>query len=78
MKRLQKFVEEGPYGEKPGRTAYALCSSNLPEPGKDLEWKTVTPFSPADEVMAEPRLKVVFELAVRRGFAIAEPRSTAI
>jgi hypothetical protein len=33
MHRLQKFVEQGRYGEKPGRTAYAFGPGNLPEPG---------------------------------------------
>ena len=74
MNRLQKFVEQGPYGEKPGRTAYTFGPGNLPEPGENLEWKPVTSFSVADELIAEPSLKVVFRLAIRNGCAIRRPR----
>jgi hypothetical protein len=76
MNRLQKFIEQGASGEKPGRIAYAFGPSNLPEAGKGLEWKSVSPFSAADEVMAEPGLKEVFQAAVRDGLAVLEPRST--
>jgi hypothetical protein len=34
MNRLQKFIEQGAYGEKPGRIAYAFGPSNVPEAGK--------------------------------------------
>ncbi len=37
MHRLQKFVEQGAYSEKPGRTAYTFGPGNLPEPGENLE-----------------------------------------
>jgi hypothetical protein len=34
MNRLRKFVEQGAYREKPGRTAYAFGPGNLPERAK--------------------------------------------
>jgi hypothetical protein len=76
MNRLQKFVEQGPYGEKPGRTAYAFGPGNLPEPSNGLQWKPVTPFSAADEVMRDAGLKDVFKAAIAKGCAIVEARST--
>jgi hypothetical protein len=76
MNRLQKFIEQGAYGEKAGRTAYAFGPDNLPEPNNNMKWKPVAPFSPADELMVEAGLKEVFEVALRKGFAVVEPRST--
>jgi len=70
MNRLQKFVEQGAYGEKPGRTAYAFGPGNLPEPGKGLRWGTVTPFRPADELMENTRLKEIFQAAIATGCAV--------
>ena len=40
---------------------------NLPEPGKDLEWKPVTSFSVADEPIKDPGLKDVFKTAISNG-----------
>jgi hypothetical protein len=37
MNRLQKFVEQGAFGQRAGRTAYAFNASILPEPGKGLK-----------------------------------------
>jgi hypothetical protein len=76
MNRLQKFIEQGAYGEKAGRTAYAFGPDNLPEPNNNMKWKPVAPFSPADELMVEAGLKEVFEVALRKGFTVVEPRST--
>jgi hypothetical protein len=70
MHRLQKFVEQGPYGEKPGRTAYALRLDNLPAPGKGLKWKPVTSFRPADDLMENAGLKEVFQAAIMNGCAV--------
>ena len=70
MNRLQKFVEQGPYGEKPGRTAYAFGPDNLPEPGTGLEWKLVSSFSVADELIANAGLKDVFKAAIKDGCAV--------
>jgi hypothetical protein len=70
MNRLQKFVEQGPYGEEPGRTAYAFGPDNLPEPDKGLEWQPVTSFRPADELMEDAGLKDVFKSAIKNGYAV--------
>jgi hypothetical protein len=70
MNRLQKFVERGAYGEKPWRTAYAFGPGNLPEPGAGLEWKPVTSFRPADELIDNAGLKEVFNAALKDGCAV--------
>jgi hypothetical protein len=70
MNWLQKFVEQGPYGEKPGRTAYAFSPDHLPAPSKDLEWQPVTSFRPADELLADTGLKEVFQAALTNGCAV--------
>jgi hypothetical protein len=70
MNRLQKFVEQGPYGEKLGRTAYAFGPGNLPAAANGLEWKPVIPFSAADEVMRYAGLKDVFRAAIASGCAV--------
>lgn len=74
MNRLQKFVEQGTYGEKPGRTAYVIDADNLPAATAGHTWKPVRSFSAADEVMAEPGLKEVFLAAVRNGVAVVDRR----
>ncbi|MVT69991.1 hypothetical protein GPL21_33450 [Bradyrhizobium pachyrhizi] len=71
MNRLQKFVEQGAYGERPGRTAYAFNATMLPEPTAGLDWRPVAGFSAGDEVLKERGLKTVFQTAIKRGFAIA-------
>ncbi|WP_369722018.1 hypothetical protein AB8Z38_34620 [Bradyrhizobium sp. LLZ17] len=74
MNRLQKFVEQGAsYGERPGRTAYAFNAAMLPEPTKGLDWRPVTGFSAADEVLADAGLKQVFEAAIKHGYALVTP-----
>lgn len=73
MNRLQKFVEQGAYGERPGRTAYAFNASTLPEPKKGLDWRPVAEFSAADEILADASLKQVFEAALKYGYAVIAP-----
>ncbi|OPY98938.1 hypothetical protein A5906_30755 [Bradyrhizobium sacchari] len=73
MSRLQKFVEQGGYGERTGRTAYAFNASNLPEATKGLDWRPIAGFSPADEVLEDPNLKQVFEAALKHGYALVTP-----
>jgi hypothetical protein len=70
MNRLQKFVEQGTYGEGPGRTAYAFGPGNLPEPGKDLQWRPVASFCPADELIENAGLKEIFQSAIANGCAV--------
>lgn len=61
MNRLSKFEERGAYGEGPGRVAYALVTDRLPEPAPRMEWCLVSPFSVADEILANPRMKGSFQ-----------------
>jgi hypothetical protein len=70
MKRLRKFVEKGAYGEGPGRTAYVMDPSSLPESAKDMKWQEVASFSAADEVFNDGGLKTVFKTAIDKGWAI--------
>ena len=70
MNRLQKFIEQGAFGERPGRTAYAFNATVLPEPTKGLDWRPVTGFSPADEILGDPDLKQVFAAALKHGYAV--------
>ena len=73
MNRLQKFVEQGAYSERAGRTAYAFNATALPEPAKGLDWRPVAGFSAADEVLADAGLKSVFEAAIKHGYALVGP-----
>jgi hypothetical protein len=75
MKRLQKFVERGAYGEGPLRTAYALDVDTLPEPAEGKHWHLVDAFSAADEVLNDPALKAIFKLAIERGCAVVTPKA---
>jgi hypothetical protein len=70
VNRLRKFVERGPYGESPGRTAYVFDTLALPEPFAGLEWLAVDGSSAAEEVLKHPGLKGVFKTAIERGCAV--------
>lgn len=78
MNRLQKFVEQGACGEKPGRTAYAFGSGNLPELSEGLEWKPVTSFRPAEELMENAGLKEVFKPPSRMPAPSSAPPETNV
>jgi hypothetical protein len=43
--RLQKFIERGSHDEGPGRVAYVLDVSALPQPAKGKEWLRIDSFS---------------------------------
>ncbi|OKO76364.1 hypothetical protein [Bradyrhizobium sp. NAS96.2] len=70
MKRLQKFVERGAYGDGPGRTAYALDPAKLPEPNAGFEWRVVSDFRPGEAILADQRLKPLFQRALETGVAL--------
>ncbi|MCP3392336.1 hypothetical protein NLM27_26665 [Bradyrhizobium sp. CCGB12] len=70
MNRLQKFVERGAFGEGPGRAAYVLDPTKLPNPSRGFEWHVVSDFMPGEAILAEPRLKPVFEAALKDGCAV--------
>lgn len=71
MNRLQKFIEQGAFGERSGRTAYAFNATVLPEPTKGLDWRPVHDFSPGDAILQDPGLKQVFASAIKYGYAVA-------
>jgi hypothetical protein len=73
VNRLRKYIERTPDGREL-RVAYAMTLTALPDARPRSQWQEVAPFSAADEVLAEPELKVVFKAAIERGFAIV-PRS---
>ena len=73
MKRLQKFVEKGPYGEGHGRTAYLLGLGTLPPPADGMEWQPVDTFNAGDELLKHPGLKEVFKVAIDKGCAVIAP-----
>ena len=70
MNRLQKFVEQGAFGEAPGRTAYAINPSKLPAPTRGLEWRPVDGFQPGEAILANQGLKSVFQRALEDGVAL--------
>ena len=70
MKRLQKFVERGDYGEGPGRTAYALDPAKLPDPTAGFKWRVVDDFKPGEAILVNQGLKSVFQRALEDGVAL--------
>ena len=73
MNLLRKFVEMGETKQEIGRIAFATDPSALPEPSVGLAWHPATSFNAADELIANPRLKTVFEEALRQGCAFTRP-----
>jgi hypothetical protein len=76
--RLQKFVEQGAFGEKSGRVAYGFRLDLLPEASDGMSWRKIESFSAGDELLTNAGLKEVFKTAIERGCALvtnpAEPR----
>ena len=70
MTRLQKFIEQGAYGEKSGRVAYAFNFNSLPQPNNGMDWQIAHSFDVADELLKDPGLKDVFKVAIEKGHAI--------
>ena len=70
LTRLRKFIEQGAYGEKSGRIAYAFNLNSLPRPNDGMDWQTVPSFNVADELLKEPGLKDVFKVAIEMGYAL--------
>ena len=73
MNRLRKFVEMGETKQEIGRIAFATDPSALPEPSVGLAWHSASSFNAADELVANPRLKTIFEEALREGCACTRP-----
>ena len=70
MNRLQKFVEQGAYGEGPGRTAYAMDPAKLPQANAGFQWRVVKDFRPGEAILADQRLKPLFQRALKDGVAL--------
>lgn len=70
LNRLRKFIEQGPYGEGPGRSAYAFEAATLPAPAAGMKWHPVADFSAAEELLQDPDLKAVFKAALDNGYAV--------
>jgi hypothetical protein len=70
LNRLRKFVEQGPFGEGRGRSAYAFTASILPTPSSGMTWRRVADFSAAEELLRDPGLKEVIKAAIDNGFAV--------
>ncbi len=70
MNRLQKFIEQGAYGEKSGRVAYAFASSLLPEPAEGMDWRVAPSFNAANELLNDESLAKVFKAAIDNGHAV--------
>ena len=73
MNRLRKFVEIGETKQEIGRIAFAKDASALPEPSVGLAWHPASSFNAADELITNPRLKTIFEEALREGCAFTRP-----
>jgi hypothetical protein len=70
MNRLQKFIEQGAYGEKSGRVAYVLRLDTLPDAIEGMTWQNVQPFSAADDLLENASLRDVFKAAIANGCAV--------
>jgi hypothetical protein len=73
--RLQKFIEQGAYGEKSGRVAYVLRLDSLPETGEGMAWRKAESFNAADDLLRDVGLKDVFKVAIEKGCAIVTPKA---
>ena len=57
MTGLQKFIEQGAYGEKSGRVAYVSRLDSLPEAGEGMTWQKAESFIAADDLLRDAGLK---------------------
>ena len=66
-------MEQGAYGEKSGRVAYAFKLSSLPQPNEGMNWRghELANCAPvADELLKDPGLKDVIKVAIEKGYAL--------
>jgi hypothetical protein len=68
MNQLQNFVERGVYGIT--RVAYVSQPRFLPPSAEGMDGRNIASFSAIDEVLDNPRLKAVFQVAIQKGLAI--------
>jgi hypothetical protein len=75
MTGLHKFVEKGHHGEETGRAAYVFQSSSLPQPTEGTLWHPVRSFNAAEELLSDPTLGAVFEMAIENGCAVVAAKA---
>jgi hypothetical protein len=68
--RLQKFIETSAHDQSPGRAAYVLDVSALPQPASGKEWQRIDSFSAAEEVLNDLGLRSIFKRAIEKGCAL--------
>ena len=73
MNQLQKFLEVSAATAGTGRVAYASDPHALPKPYVGLHWQPIKGFCVANELLKEPRLKEVFQRAIKQGYALTRP-----
>ena len=73
MVRLKKYIEWMSRGRRTNRIAYVMKEWDLPTPVPGVEWRIDEKLSPADELLHDPELKVVFE-ALEKGVEVITRR----
>jgi hypothetical protein len=68
--QLQKFIETIAHDQSPGRAAYVLDASAMPQPASGKEWQRIDSFSAAEEALNYPGLKSIFKRAIEKGCAV--------
>lgn len=68
--RLRKYFEALDYGKRTGHVAYVLDVTTMPNPSPGAEWVEDKSFNAANEILARPALKVMFQAALQKGCAI--------
>jgi hypothetical protein len=72
MNRLRKFTEVIDLTREVSRIAYVMGVGNLPPALNYCTWHEDTKFSPGDELLANPELKLVFRKALTEGCGLIE------
>jgi len=70
MTRLQKFIEQGAYGEKSGRVAYVFRLDLLPPAAEGMTWQEIETFDAENDLLRDAGLKEVFAVAIEKGYAL--------
>jgi hypothetical protein len=65
-----KYFEIDGYGRKLNRMLFALSGTELPNPVEGADWRLDPTFDRGTEILAEPKLKEVFERVLKNGFEI--------
>lgn len=49
---------------------HSVRARSLPEPNGNFEWRVESDFKPGDAILKEPRLKPIFEQAIKDGCTV--------